>query len=663
MRTLVVASAAKTSRRTGTRKRAREFSLTIAHCKISNRGTPSAIGTRSVNGIKTGGIAAVALWILCGAYASQFIYRGWIPHDEGTIGQSAERVLTGELPHRDFEDVYTGGLTYLHAAGMKVFGVNLRAPRLVAFTFFLAFLAAVYAIGRRVSSVPGALIAMALVTVWSLPNYFVSLPSWYNLFFATYGVLAFLRYLETDLRRWLVVAGVCGGLSMLAKISGVFYLAGGLLFLTYLEQAAVVRATPAGRREPGLRLVLAIGAGACLALFAVALASGRIDPRFVSLFVPALIVGLFVVWNEWTSGTGRVSARVSRLWSLYWPFISGAALPLIAFVLLYWTQHAVADLVRGVFILPQRRLGDTSWPPPPMAMWGLAAPYAVLILAGRHRAIRREMPAAVALAILVGAMLFAGCRPAVNTGVSLVARSMTVVAVLTGIWLLVVRRGETDARTVALQRSRIFLLITMAATVALVQFPYATPTYFFYAAPLTILAILTVIYAQPHSPMKLHVGVATFFFLFAAAFMNRSYVGYRDVSWAFVPYRAEAMLDLERGGLRVPAQDKQTYEGVVRLLQEHAAGGTIYAGPDCPEIYFLSGFPNPTPVIFDFLTPARLDASRMETLLATAPIRAAVINTGSVFSPPLDPAVASLLERRFPSSATIGRFVVRFRNE
>lgn len=615
-----------------------------------------------MNGIKAGGIAAVALWILCGAYASQFIYRGWIPHDEGTIGQSAERVLTGELPHRDFEDVYTGGLTYLHAAGMKIFGVNLRAPRLVAFTFFMTFLAAVYAIGRRVSSEPGALMAMALVTVWSLPNYFVSLPSWYNLFFATYGVLAFLRYLETDLRRWLVIAGVCGGLSMLAKISGVFYLAGGLVFLTYLEQTAAVRATP-GRRKSGFRVVLAIGAGAGLALFAVALASERVDPRFISLFAPALIVGLFVVWNEWTRGTGRVPARLSRLWSLYWPFISGAALPLIAFVVLYWTQHAVTDLFRGVFILPQRRLGDTSWPPPSIAMWGLAAPYAVLILAGRHRAIRRETQVAVALAILLGAMLFVGYRPAINTGVSLVARSMTMVAVLTGIWLLVERRDESDARTLVLQRSRIFLLITMAATVALVQFPYATPTYFFYAAPMTILAIITVIYAQPHSPMRLHLGAAAFFFLFAAAFMNRSYVGYRDVSWAFVPYRADATLDLDRGGLRVPAQDKQTYEGVVRLLKEHAAGGTIYAGPDCPEIYFLSGFPNPTPVIFDFLTPARQDASRMEALLATAPIRAAVINTGSVFSPPLDPAVVALLERRFPSFEKIGRFVVRFRNE
>jgi hypothetical protein len=586
------------------------------------------------------------------------MYRGWIPHDEGTIGQSAERVLGGQVPHRDFEDVYTGGLTYLHAAGMKMFGVNLRAPRLIVFAFYLAFLVAVYGIGRRVSSSAGAMVAMALVTVWSLPNYFVSLPSWYNLFFAAFGALALLQHLETDLRRWLVIAGVCGGLSMLAKISGVFYLAGGLLFLIYLEQASALSAKPASRKGSGFRIVFAIVAATCIALIGAGFVSGKVNPRFIPLFVPALVAGLYVVWTEWAKGTGQVAMRAGRLWALCWPFAAGALLPLLAFSILYWTEDALADLIRGVFILPQRRLGDTSWPPPSMATWGLAAPYAILILAGRHRAIPREQPAAVAVAILLGVMLLVGYLPGINTTVSLVARSLTAIAVFTGVWLLAVPRQGNDIVTG--QRSRIFLLIAMASTVALVQFPYATPTYFFYAAPMTILAILAVISAQPSSPIKLHLGVAGFFLIFAAVYMNRSYVGYRDVSWGFVPYRADAMLEIERGGLRVPASDRETYEGIVQLLKKHAAGGTIYAGPDCPEIYFLSGFPNPTPVIFDFLSPVHQDASRMQALLAKAPIRAAVINTGSVFSPRLDPAVVALLEHRFPSFEKIGRFVVRF---
>ena len=37
------------------------------------------------------------------AYIVPFVPRGWIPHDEGMLGYSAEQVLLGGLPHVDFE--------------------------------------------------------------------------------------------------------------------------------------------------------------------------------------------------------------------------------------------------------------------------------------------------------------------------------------------------------------------------------------------------------------------------------------------------------------------------------------------------------------------------------------------------------------------------------
>jgi len=55
------------------------------------------------------------------------VNRGWVPHDEGLLGQSAERLLAGQLPHRDFDEVYTGGLSYLHALAFEVGGVRLIA--------------------------------------------------------------------------------------------------------------------------------------------------------------------------------------------------------------------------------------------------------------------------------------------------------------------------------------------------------------------------------------------------------------------------------------------------------------------------------------------------------------------------------------------------------
>jgi hypothetical protein len=71
----------------------------------------------------------LVLWLGTGAYLLPFVDRGWIAHDDGMLGQTAERVLAGEIPHRDFDDPYTGGLAYLHAVALKIFGVRLLSLR------------------------------------------------------------------------------------------------------------------------------------------------------------------------------------------------------------------------------------------------------------------------------------------------------------------------------------------------------------------------------------------------------------------------------------------------------------------------------------------------------------------------------------------------------
>lgn len=54
---------------------------------------------------------------------------GMIAHDEGHYGQSAVRVLAGELPHRDFHETYSGGLSYWHALLFWLFGEQLLVWR------------------------------------------------------------------------------------------------------------------------------------------------------------------------------------------------------------------------------------------------------------------------------------------------------------------------------------------------------------------------------------------------------------------------------------------------------------------------------------------------------------------------------------------------------
>src|SRR5689334_21216069 len=124
-------------------------------------------------------LALTFVWILSAVYVWSFIDRGWIAHDDGSMAQMAERVLNGELPHRDFDEIYTGGLSLLYALAFKLFGVNLMTIRAMVYVFFLAFVPAVYLIAARFASPAIAAAVTAVAVVWTVPNYFSGLPSWY----------------------------------------------------------------------------------------------------------------------------------------------------------------------------------------------------------------------------------------------------------------------------------------------------------------------------------------------------------------------------------------------------------------------------------------------------------------------------------------------------
>ena len=145
---------------------------------------------------------------------------GWIPHDEGQLGQAAERTLRGELPHRDFDDMYTGGLSFVNALAFRCFGDRSLSMRMMLWLLFVPAVAALYYLARRVAPPVVAGLVTMLGAMLSLPVYSAPMPSWYNLFFAVLGVVAPARFVASARGRWLFVAGLCGGLSVNAPDHG-----------------------------------------------------------------------------------------------------------------------------------------------------------------------------------------------------------------------------------------------------------------------------------------------------------------------------------------------------------------------------------------------------------------------------------------------------------
>ena len=84
------------------------------------------------------------------------------------------------------------------------------------------------------------------------------------------------------------------------------------------------------------------------------------------------------------------------------------------------------------------------------------------------------------------------------------------------------------------------------------------------------------------------------------------------------------------------------------------------ATPDCPEIYFLSGFRNPTRTFYEAFDEEPMTAARLLALIDRRGITVVVINLQPEFSPGLDARLVRALTDRFPHAATAGRFMVRW---
>ena len=136
-------------------------------------------------------LIAAGLVALSIVYLAFFVSRGWIPHDEGMTGQSAERVLSGETPHVDYEEPYTGGLAQMHALVFRLAGVDLIYPRWVLFAGAVLAQVLIYFILRRYLEPIGAALGAWLALGWSFPNYFAALPSWWLLVCALTCLWAF----------------------------------------------------------------------------------------------------------------------------------------------------------------------------------------------------------------------------------------------------------------------------------------------------------------------------------------------------------------------------------------------------------------------------------------------------------------------------------------
>jgi hypothetical protein len=205
------------------------------------------------------------------------------------------------------------------------------------------------------------------------------------------------------------------------------------------------------------------------------------------------------------------------------------------------------------------------------------------------------------------------------------------------------------------------LVLTMLALFTLIQFPFSSPIYFCYVAPLLLLAAAAVgellgAFVKGSGAVLAAFAVAFPILRIAPGFIYN--MGIR-----FEADEQSTKLDVARAGeIRITKAEAAEYSSLVDLVANHSAvGSTILALPDSPEVYFLTQRRNPSRVFFDFLAPTYPDQEQAIETIRSQRVSLLVLNMRPAFSHVPGQEVLRAASRAYPHAATAGRFTVRWK--
>jgi hypothetical protein len=216
----------------------------------------------------------------------------------------------------------------------------------------------------------------------------------------------------------------------------------------------------------------------------------------------------------------------------------------------------------------------------------------------------------------------------------------------------------------------VYVALASYGLASLVEIPFAAPIYFFFAAPLLVLLALALAgRAAPPDPAPdcgsrsvprsaWLAGLVCFLLAFTALRLAPGFV--RHLGFQPARHDQTEILRIPRGGgLRVDAAARDEIEEVVAMVGALATGPYVYAAPDAPEIYVLTGRRNPTRTLFEFLDPEpETHVQRTLDALDRTGVQVAVINRRPFFSRPVSPELVAGLQARYPLAREVGRFLV-----
>jgi hypothetical protein len=271
-------------------------------------------------------------------------FRGWIPHDEGTLGQNAVRILSGEWPHSDFLDVYPGLLGVLHAFFFAVGTPSIWTLRVSWLIVVGLTSAMLYLLLRRTVSGLWAAIGAIGATVGGFIFYPASMPNWWNVLFGAASLVLVLEGTERNRRSLVAAGGVVAGLGILIKTVGVYVAIPTFLWLI------------ARQVSKGSERQLAVSCFASVGVLGVLLSKAASPGRAILLWLPAVLAVLWI-WRSRPQGRNTEIAP-SRFEG--WIYLASVIAPASIVVFIYALTGRLSGLIDGWIVSPAVRFTSAS---------------------------------------------------------------------------------------------------------------------------------------------------------------------------------------------------------------------------------------------------------------------------------------------------------------
>jgi hypothetical protein len=548
---------------------------------------------------RTAAIVGPAL-ALCAAILWHFHNRFWWPVDEGVYAYVAQRLLAGDVLHRDLVDLHGGYVNLLHALALRVFGEDLLSLRypLAVLTLAQSLLAALL---LRPRGVWQAAVAALVATGVSFIQFLNPSANWYALFVVFLTVWMLTRIDPARLTDVMVIGFLLGLCFLIRQLSGVFVAMGVLTWLLVNAEA--------GARKPYLaRALLAV---MMLGLTGYLLSKGSI--------VALLIFGLWPL-ALLLHALRRVRADDKTVARLVLGLAAGALLAFAPLALYHGIEGSLAAwlddiLFVALLIHGQEFIGRSS--------------FGLLLIGGLQGLTAWRDPAAVLNGILWLALLAA-------------------TPLLGWIVLRDALRGGRAALAHPLPILSLFF--------ALVAAHYQIPIYLWFAISPVLVALLWC-GGERHARLS---GVAALLLSAIAVYFQAGQPVSRGLAGIVKGERVvlDAPEGMARARLHMERADQRVYGALLnRIAAEARPGEALFALPMDPELNFLAG--RPAPVRY-YGTPLglRSESDVADTLrrLAEASPLFVVHRREDKYLTPLSEKLLAEIRRRDPVPEIFGPF-------